>query len=204
MNISRYTALAQLATAVALVTVGACGGSESSRTGVVIDSALPRDVEIANFQRDRTPVTEFSGGAESREELVRRFFRAVSGRDTAELSSMLLTVEEYAFLYYETAFQATPPRSLPPDLLWFMQETQSRQGISRLLDEYGGREQTYISHACGENQFSPRTEGENTVWGFCVSKWIDSASGDTVSGQIFGLVVERGGVWKFVTYNNDI
>src|SRR5512133_2202813 len=68
-----------------------------------VDSAVPRAEALARFQRASPHAGALSGGAASRDELVRRFVQAVEGADTAALRRMVLSRGEFAFLYYPTS-----------------------------------------------------------------------------------------------------
>src|SRR5262245_9032664 len=66
----------------------------------VVDSVLPREVEIARFRAGLPPVASLSGGASSREALIRRFVTALETSDTAGLRNLLMSRAEFAWLYY--------------------------------------------------------------------------------------------------------
>jgi hypothetical protein len=145
-------------------------------------------------------VNSFSGGAASRDALVRRFIGAMEQADTTALRELLLTRSEFAWLYYETSPESRPPYNLSPSLMWFLLEGNGRKGLGRALDEYGGRPLGVIDYQCDETSSS---EGDNTVWGPCTVRRIEP-DGDTVRLRLFGLVLERGGRWKFVNYANKL
>lgn len=125
---------------------------------------------------------------------MRRFVRALEQRDTVALRDLVLSIAEFAYLYYPTAREALPPYELGPELMWFRQSGESEQGARRALDEFGGRKLGYAGHICGY----PRHEGRNTLWGSCRVRLGD---GEQV---LFGLIVEREGRFKFVTYANKL
>ena len=135
-----------------------------------------------------------AGGAPSREALVRGFVTALERRDTAALVDLVLTRAEFASVYYPTAREALPPYELPQDLMWFRLVGESDRGLRRALDELGGRPLRYAGHTCG----APRREGENRLWGWCRVRLGE----DEIS--IFGLIVERDGRFKFVSYANKL
>lgn len=164
-----------------------------------IDRSRPPAEALALFRRPLPEVTALTGGAASREQLVGEFVRALEHHDTVMLQNLILTKAEFAWLYYPTAREANPPYSLAPDLMWFTHEGRSEQGIKVALEERGGRPIGYVRHHCGE----PRLEGENRLWGFCMLTRVESGR-DTTEEQLFGLIVERGGVFKFVSYANQL
>jgi hypothetical protein len=112
---------------------------------------------------------------------------------------MAVTRAEFAYLYYESSPQSLPPYDLAPALLWFSIEGKSRQDLDHALERLGGKRLGYLDHACGQ----PRMEGENRVHGFCVVRHL-GISGDTVSSRLFGLILERDGRFKFLSFGNKL
>jgi hypothetical protein len=181
---------------------GGCGerevrAAESGRG--TVDSAVPIEVALERFRRDLPRPAGLSGGAPSREELVRRFVSALEASDTAALRRLVLQKDEFAWLYYPSTPMARPPYELAPGLLWFQMQGQTEKGASLLLSDRAGAPLGYLGHECA----SPRREGENTVYGHCVTRRI-AAGGDTLGDRLFGLIVERGGIFKFVSYANKL
>jgi len=195
----RMTVLAVLLAAVVL---SGCGDREvraESGGATVVDSAVPIEVALERFRRDVPRPAGLTGGVGSREELVRRFIAALEASDTAALRRMVLQKDEFAWLYYPTTVFSRPPYELPPALLWFQMGGQSEKGASLLLSERAGATLGYLGHDCA----SERQEGENTIYGHCVVRRV-TAPGDTVRDRLFGLIVERDGVYKFVSYANKL
>lgn len=161
-----------------------------------VDSVVPREVAIERFRQGTHQVTSFSGGAKSRDALVTAWVKAIETADTAALKRLLISRDEFAWLYYPTASQGLPPYDLSPSLLWFMTDGQTSKGLRRLLEERAGKPMHFVGYTCDPKS---TTEGENHVWGPCELKQL-RAPGDTVSERLFGLLVERGGEWKFLSY----
>jgi len=195
-----------LACTVALL-VAACGGERAPAAAAAttdsaphtpqhIDSVVPREVAIAQFREGTTEVTQLSGGATSRDALVKGWVRAIETADTTALIRMLITRDEFAWVYYPTASQGLPPYDLSPSLLWFMMDGQTRKGLRRLLEERAGKPMHYLGYSCDPKS---NTEGENTIWGPCELRRV-RAPGDTINERLFGLIMERGGEWKFLSY----
>jgi hypothetical protein len=190
----------------ALACITACGGDLRNANPAppastsAIDSAVPREVALERFRAGLPPVTALRGGEPSREQLVQRFVTAIEQRDTVALSGMTLSKAEFAWLYYPTAREANPPYSLSPDLMWFTHTGRSEKGINAVLATHGGRSLGYLDHHCADE---PRVEGENRLWGFCLVRRIEAAK-DTVEENLFGLIIERGGAFKFVNYANKL
>jgi hypothetical protein len=187
-----------------LLAATACTDGEASGTrpppgGVVIDSALPIEEALQRFREGRAEPAGLRGGAADRESLVRALVAALERRDTAGLRALALDAEEFAWLYYPSSPMSRPPYQLAPDLMWMQLQGQSEKGASLLLSDRAGGPLGYVGHRCE----SERAEGENRIFGHCVLRRV-SAQGDTVEERLFGLIVARGGVYKFVSYANKL
>ena len=136
----------------------------------------------------------------SRDSLVRGFVHALETRDSAALGRMLLDRGEFAYLYYPTNPQGLPPYDLNPDLLWFMLTSGSDKGIGRALEKRGGRSMGFAGYSCDS---VPSRQGRNVVWGPCVVRHL-GASGNSEGERLFGLIIERDGRYKFVSYSNRL
>jgi hypothetical protein len=192
-------------------TIGACLASTAGQLGcdrsprrveaaTVVDSVVPREVALARFREGLAEPESLTGGAPTREALVRSFARALEAGDTAALMAMALTRAEFAYLYYPTTPQGLPPYDLSPSLMWFTLEAGSRRGLARLLDQRAGHPLRYLSHTCDP---SVSVEGENRVVGPCLIRHRD-ATGAVREERLFGLILERGGRFKFVSYANKL
>ncbi|MBA3893449.1 MAG: hypothetical protein H0X69_07100 [Gemmatimonadales bacterium] len=186
-----------------LVLVGGCADREvaaAERHGrTVVDSAVPIAVALERFRRDVPRPQGLEGGFGSREDLIRGFVAALEMSDTAALNRMLMRKDEFAWLYYPSSHLSQAPYELPPDLLWFQFRGEVEKGASLLLSERAGRPLGYVGHDCA----TERSEGENRIHGHCVLRRM-TAAGDTLGERLFGLVVERGGRFKFVSYANKL
>jgi hypothetical protein len=165
-----------------------------------VDSAVPRAVALRRFQRASERATVLSGGASSRDDLVRRFLRAVEARDTSGLHRLVLSRGEFAYLYYPTSAQGLPPYDLSPDLMWFMLVERSNRGVTALVSERAGKPLASAGYRCLGNS---TVEGRNRLWGPCLVRRIQ-APGDTVEERLFGPIVERDGRFKFLSYSNRL
>ncbi len=197
-----------LAAALALATLlGACQpagghGDAAARPDTVrtiIDSILPIEEEL---RRLRSTVgeepTSLAGGAPSRDALVQRFVTALETADTAAFQDVLLTRAEFAWLYYPHTQFTTPPYELAPGLLWFQIENGTSRGFGRLMERMGGRPAHADGYSCPSE---PRTEEPNRVWEECVVH-LRPPGGQPRDLRLFGSILERGGVFKFVSYSN--
>lgn len=153
---------------------------------------------MADFRRGMDSVGTLAMVATSREELVRRFVGALKEADTTTLRRLLITPAEFAWLYYPSNPQGLPPYDLTPGLMWFTIQVNTRHGLSRLLEDRAGMDLGYLSTAClGDSS----RQGENILYGPCVVERV-TAQGDTIRERLFGLMMERAGRWKFVSYAN--
>jgi hypothetical protein len=191
-----------LAGCAALCVLAACGPSSASTPAahrpVHIDSLVPRAEALRRFRSGIPRLDSLSGGVTSRDALVRAYVRAIEKRDTVVLRRLLLARSEFAYLYYQTSPQGLPPYDLTPDLMWFMLSTGSEKGLTRALTELGGHPLGYTGYVCDS---VPSRQGANTVWGPCAVH-LHPKGGDSTSQRLFGLIVERDGRYKFVSYAN--
>src|SRR5215207_2812612 len=143
--------------------------------------------------------TVLTGGAISRDALVRRFVRAVERADTAALRQMVITRGEYAYLIYPSSPFTGPPYNQPVWLAWFMLDRETGPGLHRLMQRLGGRPVHFLGYECDS---TPLVEGANRLWRNCRIRRAPAA-GDAVAGRLFGVIIEREGRFKFTSYEND-
>jgi hypothetical protein len=168
--------------------------------GYVVDSALPMDEQLRRFREGLPePPRALRGGASSRERLVRRFVAALERADTGAIVRLGVTRAEYAWLILPTSPLLAPPYNHPPELAWFQLTAASGTGLTRLLDRRGGRVLGFVGHGCA---LAPERQGSNQIWPGCVVRRA-GAGGDTVGERLFGPIVERDGVYKFLGFANQ-
>lgn len=194
-------------TAMASPFLAACG-SESpeaaaaaieARPHGTVDSIFPIEEEIRRFRAVLGPDPgRLAGGAASLDALVERFERALVEADTAAFADMLMTRDEFGWLYYPTTIFTAPPYELAPSLVWFQVENGSSRGLGRLLDRLGGRPIEFTAYTCASE---PLIQGLNRVWESCVVRF-DAPDEEPRELRLFGSVLERDGVFKFVSYTN--
>ena len=165
-----------------------------------VDSLIPREVALERFREGSRKVTRLAHAANSRDALVREFIRALERRDTTTIRRLIVSRDEFAWLYYPTSKQGLPPYSLNPDLMWFMLVEQSNSGMTRALNQLGGKHLSYVGYRC---EGSSTTEGVNTLWGPCLVRLVQTA-GDTSEGRLFGPIIRRDGQYKFLSYANKL
>ncbi len=157
------------------------------------------DEKLAMFREGLEEPAALSGGAASREALIRRFTTAVERRDTAAVRELVLDRAEFAWLYYPTSPYTRPPTVQEAPLAWFLLVENSQKGITRAFNRFGNTGAVYADHRCDPE---PVREGSNRFWRECVVVLRTSLEG-TVTRRLFGNIIERDGRFKFFTYAND-
>ena len=165
-----------------------------------VDSFVPREVALERFRQAGSEVRVLTGGSTNRDALVRAFLQAVETRDTVAVRRLVISRDEFAWLYYPTSSQGLPPYSLNPDLMWFMLVQQGNRGLSRAFRDLGGMGIDLAGYQCAEKI----REGANTLWSNCLVRWRQGVPGDTMSARLFGPILERGGRYKFLSYGNKL
>lgn len=184
-----------------LAALSACdrGASSVARAEETVDSVVPRAVALERFRAGLPATTGLAGGEASRDALVRAFVAAVEAADTAKLVRLAMTRAEFAYLYYPTNPEGLPPYDLSPGLMWTLLETRHRQGLFHLLEERAGRPLHAAGYRCDG---TARRQGENQIVGPCVIRRREA--GGVIEEQLFGLIIERGGRFKFVSLSNAL
>jgi hypothetical protein len=175
------------------------GGVTNPGVAQVVDSLLPIEEALRRFRANvaEGPVA-LSGGASTRDGLVRRFVTAIERRDTASLAPLLLSKAEFAFLLYPESEYTRPPYRQQPSIVWLQMVNTSAKGIGRILDRDAGRSLGYEGYRCDEK---PLIRGKNRIWRNCVIK--SRVDGSVKHRRLFGSILERGGRFKFVTYSSE-
>ncbi|MGE0441349.1 MAG: hypothetical protein AB7L66_20945 [Gemmatimonadales bacterium] len=190
------------------VLLGACGrrgdaesaaapAGDSAAAGVV-DSVFPMPVMLERFRAGLTEPAALRGTAASVEVLARGVLAALAAGDTTAFEPLALNQAEFAWLYYPSTATAQPPYELPPGLAWFQLQEKSRRGVLRAFRELGGHRLEYRGHQCDAE---PKTEGENRIWTGCRVSLV--RDGQAVTLRLFGAVIERGGRFEIVSFDND-
>lgn len=166
-----------------------------------VDSIFPIDEGIRRFRAALPePAERLSGGADSKDELVTRFLKALETLDSVALAELTITAAEFAYLYYPSSRFTSSPYEMSPALLWFQLQNYGSRGLSRALGRYGGKLLRSAGVECSED---PAVEGDNRIWPGCAVRLI-TESGDTVNLAILGPILEREGRFKFLNYANRL
>jgi hypothetical protein len=170
--------------------------SVRARPGYVIDSIRPIDEEIRRFESTLGPrPTGLTGGAASRDGLVRAFVRAVESRDSTALAKLVVDRTEFGYLVYPTSPNARPPYRQSPEIVWLTRSAATSKATSRLIDRFGGQSVGFAGLSCFA---PPKRQGDNTIWFDCATDRV-TPSGDTTRLRMFGAIVERDGRFKFLS-----
>jgi hypothetical protein len=162
-------------------------------------SPVSLDSALSLFRRNLAPVSSLEHGESSVGRLVARLERGLRASDTAVIRSIVMSRREFAFLYFPTSPFTRPPTKQEPGLAWFLHIEASQKGATRLLNRFGGRPVRIIGNQCrGE----PRREGRNVLWDDCLQTVVDGR--DTLRTRLFGGVYQREGMFKILTYANDL
>ncbi|HEX4936486.1 MAG TPA: hypothetical protein VFV33_25065 [Gemmatimonadaceae bacterium] len=172
---------------------------DRARPGYIVDSILPPDEALRRFTERLPRPATLANGAPSRDALVRRWVRAVERNDSLTLIRSAVNRGEFAYLIYPRSSLAHPPTYQPPDLAWLQLSNGSVQGFRRILQRHGGRSMGFAGYDCPR---PAEREGDLTLWRGCLVQI--AADGSVRRAALFGSIVERGGVFKFLSLANDL
>jgi hypothetical protein len=190
------------------IALAGCGGGDRAPDPAlaeqaprrIVDSIFPIEEEIRRFQVGLQPVTAFSGGAASRDALVERFLTALERADTSAFAPLALSTAEFGYLYFPESRFTRPPYKTKPGLVWFQIQNGSSRGLSRALERLGGRPLGVRSYQCGA---PADTVGRSRVWEGCVVTFRPPEAEGARTMRLFGGIIEREGIYKFIGYAND-
>jgi hypothetical protein len=161
-------------------------------------SSVSLDSALTLFRAGIAPVTGLAHGEPSIDAVVGALERSLRDADTARIRSLVMSRQEFAWLYYPTSRYMQAPTRQEPALAWFLHLQQSQKGATRLMTRFGARSLRILSNSCGE----PRMEGGNRIWHDCMQRFV--TGGDTLQLRLFGGIYERGGRYKIFSYSNDL
>lgn len=169
-----------------------------AQPGYVVDSILPIAEQLRRFREGLPEVRVFADGAPTHEALVRAITDGVARADTAALRRLTVNRAEYAWLVYPTSVHARGPLQQAPQITWHMLVMRNRIGLSRLLARLGGQVGDIVSHRCEAVTAGARMRDAVT----CVARRRGD-DGVFRDGRLLGALVERGGAWKVMSWEND-
>jgi len=165
-----------------------------------VDSIFPVEVALERFRSNLDEVTALAGGAPSRQELVDRFIHALERGDTIAVAELAMTPSEFAWLYFPHTMYMAPPYELPPGVVWYQQQNRSSQGFNRVLRRYSGETLYYTGFHCPDYG---ETFGNGRIWHGCTVLG-ELPEGEAVEEQLFGSIIELSGVYKLVSFSNEL
>ena len=137
-------------------------------------------------------------GAPTRESLVRRIVSALAASDTNALRAIAVSRAEYAWLIYPESPLLHPPYRQPIDIAWMLHAAPHAKGFARLLERLGGRPLRLESLTCDP---APVTQGANRFWTGCTARL--AVGPGAFEMRLFTALVERDGIFKVMSYDND-
>ena len=161
--------------------------------------AAAMDSMLGRF-RSRTAGTaeRLRDGGGSVDDIAARYVRAIAERDTQAVRSLLATRAEFADLFFPSSPYARPPYEMDPEVVWMQLFADSDKGTVRAFRELGGSGIRYVGHRCAD----VRRQGANTLRGCDVTvRW---PSGEERELRLFGPIIERGGIFKFLSLDNRL
>ena len=180
----------------------ACTSGETARAATPTGHPAPSGMEsLARFRTTVGPrPVRFEGGAPSRDSLVRAVVHAVEQADAAALSRLALSPAEFAYFYYPENPQSKPPYELQPDIMWLQMQSQSHKGSSRLLSTYGQQPLRFHTYACDS---VATVIGHIRTWGHCRVTHT-GPDGKPKTTALFAAIIEREGIYKILSYANEL
>lgn len=167
-----------------------------ARPGYIIDSALARAEEFRRFVADLpSRPTRLANGAPTRNALIQAWIDAVERNDSVRVIRMAVNRGEFALLVYPTSPDVRPPRRQSPAIAWTLLGSQSAQGYRRTMGRLGGAPLNVVGWRCPA---PVERQGANRIWSDCRLRRV-LAAGDTVEQRLFGPIIARDGIFKFVS-----
>ncbi|MDZ4259656.1 MAG: hypothetical protein U0974_03795 [Gemmatimonadales bacterium] len=168
--------------------------------GDAIDSILPMEVMLTQFRTGMESPATLRSPAKDREELARQFLKAVAAGDSTTLSALLVNRAEFAWLLFPDHLYALPPYELDPAIYWLQIQASSAKGSARVLERYGRRPLEFRGLDCVRDTVQFVT-GPTVAWAPCTVTYRGNDS--TLTRRLFGTIVERDGVAKFMGYATE-
>ena len=170
-----------------------------AQPGYIVDSILPMEEQLRRFRAGLTrEPKELVGGEESMNALVTSFVRSLVAADTAELIRLTITRAEFAYLVFPESPFSRAPYVQSPDLVWMRHTHASGKGLKRLLDRFGRTNWVFRSWNCDRK---PGVEGKNRVFVGCTVS-IATRYSEPRTLSLFSSIIERGGRYKILSYDN--
>ncbi len=167
--------------------------------GYVIDSVFPPEEALRRFQAEAGGVAPnaLSAGAASIDALLRRYWATLVRGDSMALQPLVVSKPEFAYLYFPES--AEPATGMQPHVSWLLLSNNSGRGLARALALAAESDSAIVGTACTVQQI---VAGRNTIHGPCGIVRRGASKRDTL--WITNHVIERGGVFKLMSFANEL
>ncbi len=167
--------------------------------GYVVDSIFTPEEALRRFQTEAggVPVTSLSGGERSLDALLTRYWATLVRGDSLALTPIVLSKPEFAYLYFPESDE--PGNGMQPHISWLLLSNNSGRGLSRALATAAKSDSTLRGTTCSDRKLRA---GVSTIIGPCAIIRMKDALPDTV--WITAHVIERGGVYKLMSFANEL
>lgn len=189
----------------AMVTWRSDGGLIPSRDslqkapGYVVDSIFPPDEALRRFQAELEgpPVTALTDGAESIDRLLGEYWRLLAAGDTTALTPLVVSKPEYAYLYFPESDE--PASGMQPRISWLLLSNNSGRGLTRALAAATADAGEMRGTVCGPKH---TVVGASFIHGPCGIVRARASGVDTL--LIATHIIERGGIFKLMSFTNEM
>jgi hypothetical protein len=166
--------------------------------GYVIDSIFPPEEMLRRFQSESgVPVTALSGGERSLEALLERYWSLLVAGDTLAMTPLVASQREFAYLYFPESRELTD--GVPPAISWLMLSSNGGRGLTRALREAAAGEPASSGTVCRPLELPA---GQSRIIGPCGVLRTKGGQRDTL--WFVKHVIERDGVFKLMSFSNDL
>ncbi len=167
--------------------------------GYVVDSIFPPEEALRRFQTEAggVPVASLSGGEGSVDALLKRYWATLARGDSLALTPIVVSKPEFAYLYFPES--AEPGNGMQPHVSWLLLSNNSGRGLARAMQLAAGADSTLQGTTCVDRKLEA---GASTIVGPCAIIRMKNAQPDTV--WITSHVIERGGVFKLMSFANEL
>lgn len=167
--------------------------------GYVIDSVFTPEENLRRFQSTviGAPPTRLSGGARSTDDLLRQYWALLSTADTLNMSPLVVSRAEYAFLYFPESEEG--PNGMPPHIGWELIVRQSGRGLFRALVIAQREPSPVLRTECSD---TPRKVGKSTIYGPCGVVIMRNGVEETI--WVAKTLIERDGIHKLMGLQNEL
>ncbi len=167
--------------------------------GYVIDSVFPPEEALRRFQAEAGGVAPnaLSAGSASIDALLRRYWATLVRGDSMALRPLVVSKPEFAYLYFPESSE--PATGMQPHVSWLLLSNNSGRGLARALARAAGADSSVVGVTCIDRLI---LAGRNTVHGPCGIVQRGEAKRDTI--WLTNHIIERGGVFKLMSFSNEL